>query len=81
MIVLDPPRKGADEAVLRAIAVAQPARVVYISCNPATQARDARILCAMGYAAQRCQPVDMFCQTAGVENVMLFERQQAAEQP
>ena len=38
-------------------------------------------LCAMGYAAQRCQPVDMFCQTAGVENVMLFERQQAAEQP
>lgn len=51
MIVLDPPRKGADEAVLRAIAVAQPARVVYISCNPATQARDARILCAMGYAA------------------------------
>ena len=81
VIVLDPPRKGADEAVLRAIAVAQPARVVYISCNPATQARDARILCAMGYAAQRCQPVDMFCQTAGVENVMLFERQQAAEQP
>ena len=67
--------------MLRAIAVAQPARVVYISCNPATQARDARILCAMGYAAQRCQPVDMFCQTAGVENVMLFERQQAAEQP
>ena len=81
VIVLDPPRKGADEAVLRAIAVAQPARVVYISCNPATQARDARILCAMGYAAQRCQPVDMFCQTAGVENVMLFERRQAAEQP
>lgn len=81
VIVLDPPRKGADEAVLRAIAVAQPARVVYISCNPATQARDAKILCAMGYAAQRCQPVDMFCQTAGVENVMLFERQQAAEQP
>lgn len=72
VIVLDPPRKGADEAVLRAIAVAQPKRVVYISCNPATQARDVKILCEMGYTPGVCQPVDMFCQTAGVENVCLL---------
>ncbi len=72
VVVLDPPRKGADEAVLQAIAVAKPERVVYISCNPATQARDAKILCALGYQAETCRPVDMFCQTSGIENVMLF---------
>lgn len=72
VIVIDPPRKGCEESVLMAIAKAQPKRVVYVSCNPATQARDAKILCANGYHAAACQPVDMFCQTAGVENVMLF---------
>lgn len=72
VVVLDPPRKGAEPAVLQAIADSAPQRVVYVSCNPATQARDARILCDFGYQVQRCQPVDMFCQTAGVENVMLF---------
>jgi len=72
VIVIDPPRKGCEESVLLAIAKAAPERVVYVSCNPATQARDAKILCANGYQAVDCQPVDMFCQTAGVENVMLF---------
>lgn len=72
VIVIDPPRKGCEESVLMAIAKAQPKRVVYVSCNPATQARDAKILCENGYYAAACQPVDMFCQTAGVENVMLF---------
>lgn len=72
VIVIDPPRKGCEESVLTAIAKAKPKRVVYVSCNPATQARDAKILCANGYHAAACQPVDMFCQTAGVENVMLF---------
>ncbi len=72
VIVLDPPRKGADEAVLSAVVQAGPQRVVYVSCNPATQARDARILCERGYHAAVCQPVDMFSQTAGIENVMLF---------
>lgn len=74
VIVLDPPRKGAEAAVLEAVAKAAPVRVVYVSCNPATQARDAKILCEMGYQATKCQPVDMFCHTAGVENVMLFEK-------
>ena len=76
VIVIDPPRKGCEEKVLLAIAKAAPKRVVYVSCNPATQARDAKILCENGYVASACQPVDMFCQTAGVENVMLFNRKE-----
>ncbi len=75
IVVLDPPRKGAEQDVLQAIAQAAPRRIVYISCNPATQARDAKILDAMGYAPTACQPVDLFCQTADVENILLFERE------
>ena len=77
VVVLDPPRKGCEEAVLRAILQAAPARVVYVSCDVATQARDGRILQAGGYRAVRCQSVDMFCQTAHVENVLLFEKGEA----
>ena len=61
-----------SSTVKEAIAKAKAKRVVYVSCNPATQARDAKILCENGYDATACQPVDMFCQTAGVENVMQF---------
>ena len=75
VVVLDPPRKGAEPAVLQAILTCAPQRVVYVSCNPATQARDVKILCAGGYQPQRCQPVDMFCQTAGVETVLLMSQQ------
>lgn len=75
VVVLDPPRKGCEEAVLRAILTAAPRRVVYVSCDVATQARDARILCDGGYRVTRCQSVDMFCHTAHVENVLLFERE------
>ena len=74
VVVLDPPRKGCEEPVLSAIAQAAPQRVVYVSCDPATQARDAKILCAYGYLPTRCQSVDMFCQTGHVENVLLFEK-------
>ena len=74
VIVLDPPRKGAEPAVLSAILACAPRRVVYVSCNPATQARDAKLLCAGGYQPTRCQPVDMFCQTAGIENVLLLTK-------
>lgn len=71
-VILDPPRKGAHADVLKAIAQAQPQRIVYISCHPASQARDAALLTGMGYEAISCQPFDMFCQTAEVENVMTF---------
>ncbi len=72
VVVLDPPRKGADIAVLNAVLACEPKRIVYVSCNPATLARDARILSDGGYRMARCQPVDMFCQTAGIENAALF---------
>lgn len=69
VIVVDPPRKGLEEKVIHAIAKAGPRRVVYVSCNVATQARDAALLCAQGYRLDKVQPVDMFCWTSGVECV------------
>jgi 23S rRNA (uracil-5-)-methyltransferase RumA len=75
IIALDPPRKGAEPAVIAAIAEAAPEKIVYISCNPATQARDAKLLFEAGYHITKCQPVDMFCYTSGVENVILLERE------
>ncbi len=74
VVVVDPPRKGLDPAVIAAIAAAQPRRVVYVSCNVATQARDAALLVQAGYALDCVQPVDMFCWTSGVENVACFSR-------
>ena len=58
--------------MLRAIAAAAPARIVYVSCNPATLARDAAVLASLGYAPARVQCVDMFCWTGAVETVLLF---------
>ena len=76
VVVLDPPRKGCEEKVLAAIAEAGPRRIVYVSCDVATQARDAKFLCAHGYEAVQCQSVDMFCQTGHVENVLAFEKKE-----
>lgn len=78
VVVLDPPRKGCEEAVLSAIADAAPQRVVYVSCDPATQARDVKFLCAHGYRAERCQCVDMFCYTGHVETVCLLSKIRSA---
>jgi len=75
VIVLDPPRKGLDPAVIRAVARVSPSRVVYISCNVATQARDAALFLEAGYHIQKVQPVDMFCWTSGIENVILLSQQ------
>ena len=72
VIVIDPPRKGVEPAVIDAIAKAGPRRVVYVSCNVATQARDAALLCERGYRLDKVQPVDMFCWTSGVECVAQF---------
>ncbi len=74
VIVLDPPRKGCDKQVLESIAQLAPQRIVYISCNPATQARDLKILEQLGYQTNKIQPVDMFPQTYGIECVCLIER-------
>src|SRR5699024_10520387 len=74
VIVVDPPRKGCDEALLEAMIDMQPRRIVYVSCNPSTLARDLRILEDGGYATQEVQPVDMFPQTMHVELVALMSR-------
>lgn len=72
VVVVDPPRKGCDEALLQTIIDMKPNRVVYVSCNPATLARDLRILQDNGFKTQEVQPVDMFPQTMHVECVALL---------
>ena len=79
VIVLDPPRKGCDPAVLQAIIAAAPKRVVYVSCGAPTLARDAKLLAEGGYAAEKVQCVDMFCWTGAVETVMLLSKLKEAK--
>ncbi|WPK13689.1 23S rRNA (uracil(1939)-C(5))-methyltransferase RlmD [Lysinibacillus louembei] len=73
VLVVDPPRKGCDEALLNTIIEQKPKRVVYVSCNPATLARDLRILEDGGYQTQEIQPVDMFPHSTHCEAVALLE--------
>ena len=79
VIVLDPPRKGCDPAVLDAIIAAAPKRVVYVSCGAPTLARDAKLLAEGGYTAEKVQCVDMFCWTGAVETVMVLSKLSDAE--
>lgn len=74
VIVMDPVRAGCSEEVLKAAAGMNPKRIVYVSCNPATFARDAKILKSEGYEIKEIQPVDMFPQTMHVETVALLCR-------
>jgi len=74
-IVLDPPRKGCEEAALEAIAKSTAKRVVYVSCNPATLARDCKYLAAHGFTLSAVRPVDMFPQTCHVETVVLLSKE------
>ncbi|WP_078429288.1 23S rRNA (uracil(1939)-C(5))-methyltransferase RlmD [Alkalihalobacterium alkalinitrilicum] len=74
VIVVDPPRKGCDEALLDTIIQMKPKRVVYVSCNPATLARDLRVLEDGGYKTTQVQPVDMFPHTMHVECVVMMSR-------
>ncbi|GAV23900.1 23S rRNA (uracil(1939)-C(5))-methyltransferase RlmD [Carboxydothermus pertinax] len=71
-IVLDPPREGVKKEVLEEIIKHGPERIVYVSCNPATQARDLKILAEAGYYPEEITPVDMFSQTMHVESVALL---------
>ena len=71
---VDPPRKGCDRALLRALLQAAPQRIVYVSCNPATLARDMAFLHEGGYAPERVQPVDMFPLTGHVETAVLLSK-------
>jgi 23S rRNA (uracil1939-C5)-methyltransferase len=75
VLITDPPRNGMHEDVVKAILLARPLKIVYVSCNPATQARDIYLL-SESYRVKKCQPVDMFPYTHHVENVALLERRQ-----
>ena len=74
VIVVDPPRKGCDEEVLNTMVKMNPKRIVYVSCNPSTLARDLKYLDEKGYKTLEVQPVDMFPHTMHVETVVLIER-------
>lgn len=75
VVVVDPPRKGCDEKVLDTIISMQPDRVVYVSCNPSTLARDLNYLDERGYKCLEVQPVDMFPHSVHVECVVLIEKE------
>ena len=72
--VLDPPRAGCDEALLNAVVTAQPERIVYVSCDPGTLARDIKYLVANGYEFVECTPVDQFPWTSHIEVVAKIQR-------
>ncbi|EFF20019.1 hypothetical RNA methyltransferase [Enterococcus faecium E1071] len=72
VIVVDPPRKGLDHHFIESAIEMSPERIVYISCNPATFARDAKLLAEAGYVVKKVQPVDLFPQTHHIELVASF---------
>lgn len=74
-VILDPPRKGSDEKTLGAILSSKPEKVVYVSCNPATLARDLKFLAANGYTVKKATAFDLFPQTAHVESVVLLTKE------
>src|ERR1041384_1974035 len=75
VVVTDPPRSGMHAKVVAQIAKLSPEKIVYVSCNPSTQARDAKQLTEAGYSLQAVQPVDMFPHTDHIEAVALFLKQ------
>ena len=74
IVILDPPRKGCDEALIKTVAEMSPERVVYVSCDSATLARDCQRFAALGYRTLAATPVDMFPHTAHVETVVLLSK-------
>ena len=73
-VIVDPPRKGCDEALLHTVAEMAPARIVYVSCDPATLARDCAVLASLGYRAECAAPFDLFPRTSHVETVVLMTK-------
>lgn len=79
VVVLDPPRKGCDERLIDTVSEMEPSRIVYVSCDPATLARDLARFSERGYTTRRITPVDMFPRTPHVETVALLSRQKVTE--
>lgn len=79
VIVVDPPRKGCDETLLETIVKMQPEKVVYVSCDSATLARDLKYLCANGYEIKMCRGVDQFPQSVHVETIVLLSKLNAKQ--
>lgn len=73
-VVVDPPRKGMDKAAIRAVCGMEPERVVYVSCNPSTLARDILAFNEHGYELKKATAVDMFPRTSHVETVVLMSK-------
>ena len=74
VVVIDPPRAGCDQRFLDQLFAFAPKRLVYVSCDPATQARDAQLIVAQGYVVLDVTPFDLFPQTRHIESVMTFAR-------
>ena len=74
VIVVDPPRKGCDETLLQTIADMQPKRMVYVSCDPATLARDVKHMGELGYQVEKVAVVDQFCHSGHCESVCLLSK-------
>ncbi|MCR4671899.1 MAG: 23S rRNA (uracil(1939)-C(5))-methyltransferase RlmD [Lachnospiraceae bacterium] len=74
IIIVDPPRKGCDRALIDCMVKVAPKKIVYVSCDPATLARDVKLLREGGYRLVKAQPVDMFPQTVGIETVCLLSK-------
>ncbi|MBQ6758321.1 MAG: 23S rRNA (uracil(1939)-C(5))-methyltransferase RlmD [Selenomonadaceae bacterium] len=74
VVIVDPPRAGCDKKVLETFAGMNPEKIIYVSCNPATLARDLKILYELGYRTKKIQPVDMFPFTSHVESVAQIEK-------
>ena len=76
VMIIDPPRAGMHDKVIEEVLQLNPQRIVYVSCNPATQARDLKLLCeGPGYTIQEVQPVDMFPHTYHIENVVSLQKE------
>ena len=75
VVIADPPRKGCDKVFIDTIIAMKIKKVVYISCDPATLARDAKILVDNGYVVKYVQPVDLFPNTNHVENIMILQKE------
>jgi 23S rRNA (uracil1939-C5)-methyltransferase len=77
LVVLNPPRKGCEEKVLHQVVTLGAPRIIYVSCSPASLARDLVILDAAGYQTDQIQPVDMFPQTPHVESIAVLKRRKS----